>query len=282
MKKIILVSQTFLTGCLILSSCNREQANSEQSADSTVIATDTTPVSESASFKFSYAIANLPSPFEVLEEFSKSNLPVDVSLLNPVENLNNYHTTAKEAFNYGIYGVDLGYLVVNNRTMDALRYYSTCKKLAEQLSMAETFNHFVSRFENNSSNPDSLKRIVDEAYSATDAYLRSNARLEAASEILAGSWLECQHITVELLKNTDRTPDNEKLVQRIWEQRLHLDNITKVLDEFKNDNDVSKIKADFEALLSIYKEPHDSNEINKDFLNKLSGKLNEVRNKIIG
>jgi hypothetical protein len=284
MKRYNLILTSVFALVIILSSCNSNKNSDEgQVNDSAGVAAaaDTTPVNELASFRFTFTIANLPSPLMVLDEFSKSNLPADLSLLNPVENANNYHSSFKQALNYGIYGVDMGYLVVNNRTMESIKYYSTSKKLAEQLNMAETFNRFVNRFESNSNSKDSLLRVIDEAYSATDSYLQTNERLETASEILAGSWIECQHITVNLLKDAERTPENEKLYDRIFEQRLHLDNITKILEEFKSDKDLLKIKKDFEGLLAIYKELTDSKSINKEFLEKLSKNLTQVRNNII-
>jgi hypothetical protein len=273
------ICMSLLVSCK--SNPGQDENQNQSSATDTAAPKDTTPMNELASFKFSYTIANLPSPLEVINEFSSSNLPVDVTLLNPVDNSNNYQSSLKQAFNYGVYGVDLGYLVVNNRTLDVLKYYSTSKKLAEELNLSETFNRFVNRFESNSNQKDSLTRVIDEAYAATDAYLRSNERLQTASEVLAGSWLEAQHITVNLLKNADRNPDNEKLFQRVWEQRLYLDNISKLLEEFKGDKQLSKIKNDFESLLVIYKEPRDATGINKEFLAKLSSKLDKVRDNII-
>lgn len=239
------------------------------------------PVNPEAEFKFTYTIANLPSPLQILDEFAQSGLPVNVSLLNSTENARKYQTSLKLAFNYGIYGIDLGYCVTNNRTLETIKYYSTCKQLAEQLNLSETFNRFVTRFESNAENKDSLSRIIDEAYAATDAYLRNNERLLNASQALAGSWLEAQYITVNLLKNAERNESTEKLFQRIWEQRFYLDNIAQLLEQFKGDKELEKIHSDFSSLLAIYKEPAEATAINKDFLNKLGAKLEAVRKNII-
>ncbi|MBL0054318.1 MAG: hypothetical protein IPP29_23985 [Bacteroidetes bacterium] len=267
-----------------LSSCNSPKTDSDTNQTVDSIATsvvDTTPINEVANYKFSYAIANVPSPLEILDEFAQSELPVYTNFLNPVENVDNYQSSLKQTFNYGIYGVDLGYLVVNNRTIDMLKYYSASKKLAEQLNMGETFNKFITRFESNADNKDSLKRVVDEAFSATDSYLRSNERLIIASQILAGSWLEAQHITVNTLKDVERTAANEKLFVRVFEQRFYLDNISKVLEEFKSDPALNTIKKDFDSLLAIYKEPKEAKDINKEFLTKLAASLDKVRANII-
>jgi hypothetical protein len=280
MKKIILLSNLALASCMLLNSCGNDSAKQKEDAANSVTE-DSTPANELASYHFTYTLANLPPPMQVLEEFSQSKLAVDVSLLNPSTNVEKYQTSIKQALNYGIYGVDLGYLVVNNRTLDVIKYYSTTKKLAEQLNMSETFNRFVDRFENNANNKDTLTRVIDEAYAATDAYLRTNERLETASQVLAGSWLECQYLTVKSLIGTERNADNAILFQRVWEQRLYLDNISKLLAEFKDDADLNKIKSDFEELLIIYKEPSDDKEINKAFLAKLSSSLEKTRANII-
>ena len=266
---------------VIIFSCGGEQKPSELAADETEVVTDTTPIDEVATFRFSYTIANLPSPMTIFDEVTKSNLPVDVNLLNPSGNVKKYNTNMQMAFNYGIYGVDLAYLVINERNTDIYSYYSASKQLAEGLNLGETFKRFVDRFEENSENRDSLTRVIDEAYAATDAYLRSNERLETASQILAGSWLECQYITINLLKNIERSPANEMLFQRVWEQRVYLDNISKVLGEFTNNEEMETIKNDFDNLLEIYKKPADAASIDQEFLNSLAGSLSKVRANII-
>ena len=279
MHKRYIYLSTVIAGLLLTGSCSNKsgEENKEQTAETQ----DTMPVSEVATFQFTYTIANLPPPMQVLDEFSKSKLDVNTSLLNPAESADKYMTSLKQAMNYGIYGVDLGYLVVNNRTLDAIKYYNTAKKLAAQLGMEETFNQFVNRFETNSNNRDSLTRVIDDAYAATDAYLRSNKRLETASQVLAGSWLECQYLTVKSLLTATRNADNEILYKRVWEQRLYLDNITKLLSEFADNDEVKKIKSDFEALLTIYKEPSDEKQIDNAFLTRLASGLEKARQNIV-
>src|SRR4030095_13639024 len=184
MKNLSVALIAAISVSLTLFSCGGDKNASEQSSDQGNIEQDTTPIDEVATFRFSYTIANLPSPIVIFDEFTKSDLPVDVNLLNPSGNVKNYTTSMKQAFNYGIYGVDLAYLVINERNTDIYNYYSASKSLAEDLNLGETFKKFVDRFESNSENRDSLTKVIDEAYGATDAYLRSNDRLEPPSEIL--------------------------------------------------------------------------------------------------
>src|SRR6185436_6369833 len=100
MKKINWILKSAFAISIVFYSCGGGKTSDEQ-ADSVTATADTTPVNEVASFRFTFTIANLPSPLMVLDEFAKSNLPTDLSLLNPVENANNYHNSFKQALNYG-------------------------------------------------------------------------------------------------------------------------------------------------------------------------------------
>ena len=62
---------------------------------------------------------------------------------------------------------------------------------------------------------------------------------------------------------------------------MYLDNISKLLSEFKDNAELNKIKTDFEGLLAIYKEPSDDKKIDKAFLTKLASSLEKVRANII-
>ena len=281
MRTLPLLSISMFASSLFLVSCGNNTNNGD-SKDAAIAIADTTPVNETAQYNFLFTIGNLPSPFNVLEEITKAELPVNTDLLNATTNAEKYHTSLKLSFNYGIYGVDLGYLVINSHLPEMVDYYSTTRKVADRLNLAETFDKFGSRFESNHDNKDSLTRIIDEAYLATDNYLKSNERLESATEILTGSWLEGQYLTVNLLKDKERSEQNEPIYQRVYEQGLHLENIIKTIDQFKNDKELMNLKKDFDDLLAMYKELHSSKDVTKDYLEKLSGKIAKVRDQIIG
>ena len=216
MKKLNILYLSMAVTVVLLTSCGNSSNNTNTTA--TVALADTTPINEAAQYNFLFTIGNLPSPFTVLNEVAKAELPVSTDLLNSTANAEKYNTTMKLCFNYGIYGVDLGYLVINSRLPEMVDYYSCTRKVAEKLNLSETFDKFGSRFESNHDNKDSLTIIIDEAYGATDNYLKTNERLQAATEILTGSWLEGQYLTVNLLKERDRSEQNEAIYQRVYEQ----------------------------------------------------------------
>jgi hypothetical protein len=76
--------------------------------------TNNAPLIPEAEFKFTCTLANLPSPLQIPDEFAKSGLPVNVSLLNFTENARKYQTSLKFAFNDGIDDINLCYCLPNN------------------------------------------------------------------------------------------------------------------------------------------------------------------------
>lgn len=286
MKNLILYNSIFISAFVIVAGCGNPStdtgASSEDGSMIDSAQTDTTPISEVGVYLFNYTIMNLPAPVSVLEQFAEAGLPVNTALLNPYKNVGNYESAVSKAFNFGIYGIDLAYLVVNKKSIDVLSYYSSSRKLAQELNMAEIFDSFTQRFESNIDNKDSLMRIIDDAYASSDKYLRSNERLETASQILAATWLESQYITVNLLKNIERNAENDTLFHRVWEQKFHLDNISKIFNELKGNEESLLIKSRLDGLLSVYAELKDSQSVNKEFIEKLAERIEKVRKSITG
>ena len=271
---------------MISFSCGNNSSSSqadEENPGETEEVIEETPIDEMTQFRFDYTIANLPAPMEVLSELSQSGLDVNISLLNPVENAENYRTSYKQAMNYGIYGVDLAYAVFNERNTEIFKYYPVVRDLSEELDLSQTFDKFTDQFEAfQEGNASELEQVVDDLYAATDEYLRNNERLATASEILAGSWLEAQYLTVSALLDADKNTKNEKLYTRIWEQRLYLDNITKLVGEFSSDESLSGLKEQFNGLLTLYKTASDETQVDKAYLESLLKSISNVRNTIIG
>ena len=202
LKKICLVSTL-----AILAACggSKETAPTSENTNTQVVDSVSQPENELADFKFHMAIANIPSPFEIIDMLPKSGIPFNGELTNPTDNKSKYQTSTKQALNYGAYVVDLIYLSTNEQYSNVKQYYVTSREFAQKLDAGDSFERIAgSRVEQNIDNKDSINHVMDAVYAETDNYLRSNARLLAATEILCGSWIESQYITLNLLKGADR------------------------------------------------------------------------------
>ncbi len=256
----------------------KNSAESEMASDSAAMKADTTPYNTKADFKLSFTIANLPSPLDVINTVYSTQVPFDNTLLNPTDNSEKYVSAYKRAINYGIYGVDMAYIAYYGNKQDLYDYYSTAKKLAGTLGMEKTFEKFSDRFKENSDNKDSVMVIVDQAYAETDKYLRTNDRLLTASYIIAGAFMESLHISSSLMKNQEKNAKFNDTFNKIYEQKLVLNNLADLFKEFK-DKESMELETDLQNIKKVYDELKDPSQINKESLQKISSTVALARNR---
>lgn len=245
-----------------------------------MMAADTLPYNKMADFKFSFTIANLPSPLDVINTVYNTNVAFDNTLLNPTDNSEKYISGYKKSLNYGIYGVDMAYIAYYGNKQDLYDYYSTSKKMAEGLGLVKTFERFTDRFKENADNKDSVMVIVDEAYTETDKYLRTNDRLIVASFILAGSFMESLYISSSLMKSQDRISKFTSTFNKIYEQKLVLNNLVDLFKEFKS-KESAELEADLQRVKNVYDDIKDPAQLNQEALQKISTAIAMARNNAI-
>jgi hypothetical protein len=270
----------FVSVALISCSGNKTKPEYNEASDSAMMAADTMPYNKKADFKLSFTIANLPSPLDVINTVYSTQVPFDNTLLNPTDNSDKYMSAYKRAINYGIYGVDMAYIAYYGNKQDLYDYYSTAKKLAGTLGLEKTFSKFTDRFKENSDNKDSVMVIVDEAYAETDKYLRTNDRLMIASYIIAGSFMESVYISSSLMKTQERSGKYNSTFDKIYEQKLVLNNLAELFKEFK-DKDSAGLEADLQDIKKVYDGLTDPAQINKESLQKIFAAVGAARSKAI-
>jgi hypothetical protein len=278
-KKIILFS------CVVLTvSCNNtatDTSNVTESQKDTVNSPATQPENELADFKFHTLIINIPSPFEIITLLPKSNIPFKQGLVNSTDNLTKYTTTTKKGLNYGVYVVDLVYLSSNEHFSEVKSYFKTAGTLAKSLGCAEIFENIAGpRLENNIDKKDTINIIIDQIYTEMDNYLRSNDRLLTATQILVGSWIESQYLTVGLIKDEAKNKDNELLFQKVAQEGYTLEKLVQLLKEFEKEKDFKPFIEDLKDLQNLYKE-HKGGDIEKALLAKIYDKLSIIRGKVV-
>jgi len=256
---------------------------SENGVDSvaSIVDSATTPVDELAEFKFQYYISNIPSPFETMKDLAKAEFDYKPELVNKPENETKYLTTVKKALNYGVYGVDLAYMANNGKFKDATKYFETVHRLAASLDAASSFDKIVGkRLDNNWENQDTITRIMDQAFTETDKYLRSNERQMVAVTVLSGAWIESQNIIFSSFKNQAKNEKNEFLVKKIWEMRFHVNSLAGLLADY-NSAEIKPIADKMNSLNEDFKKIKTEEDLTKEKINELAGKISGMRSMII-
>jgi hypothetical protein len=282
-KKILMLGIGMSTVMLI--SCGGNKEAETPAADTVSAAAPAAPestVDAMVDFKFHYLTANIPSPMELVDALPKAGIPFSKDVLNSTENETKYNTSIQKAINFGIYSVDMAYLTTNEEFSLVKGYLNTSRNLAKSLDLTETFDKVVgNRLSQNSENKDSLKKVIDEAYYEVDNYMRNNERALAATQMLTGSWIESQYITLTLIKDVAKDEKNGMLFDKVFEQKRHLASLVSLLKEYEKEKAFKPVIDQIYELNKLYDSMQTADASNKDFLNKLAAAVAKIRNGLV-
>jgi hypothetical protein len=248
---------------LALASCSSDRPEEvKTAADTAAVLTDadTVPltVKDIVRFKFDFAMGNIPSPAEVVSDMSTYNLVYNNSWLSDPARVKSHTTEFSRAVNLGVYNLDMAYAIANAQGGDVLKYLKTSLTGIDQLGMKAAFDQFIGkRTETNINNKDSLMRIIDEMYVKGDSYLRTNQRVETATYIFMGSWIEALQLICRTGENETDAIQRARIRKLLWEQRFYLKNFAELLAEFDNPeakllkNDIAAIRKEIEDIAEV-------------------------------
>jgi hypothetical protein len=282
-KKILSLSIAISTVMLISCGGNKEaETNNVDTANTATTAAPESTVDEMVDFKFHFLTANIPSPMELVDALPKAGIPFSKEVLNPTESETKYNTSIQKAINFGIYSVDMAYLTTNEEFSMVKSYLNTSRNLAKSLDLTETFDKVVgNRLSQNSENKDSLKKVIDEAYYEVDNYMRNNERALAATQMLTGSWIESQYITLTLIKDVAKNEQNSMLFDKVFEQKRHLASLVSLLKEYEKEKAFKPVIDQIYELNTLYSSMKAEDASNKEFLNKLATSVAKIRNGLV-
>jgi hypothetical protein len=248
-------------------------------------------------------ITSIPNPVEMSSLLQRSGVVYSQELLNPVNNISTYNTNFKKALNLGVYGTDLVYMNIYDRTVATLQYLRNVKDLAGDLRVGQFFDYeTLNRLSESSRNIDSVLFITNSGFDKMSRYLISQNRSNVSVLVSYGTWIESLYIAT----NVQTVPPNKDIIyRRIGEQKIVLDNMTLLINNFRKDpnftelfEDLLILKKAFDkvAIAYIYAEPTikevDGNiviqdnsrsevHITQENVEEISQKVAEIRKKII-
>jgi len=260
--------------------------------DSNVVDQEVLDLDGSLNTVFDGKIFSIPSPVQTAYLIKDLDLSFDDSMLNENNNVSNYVTEYDQALNLGVYGADLGYVSIYEEKGAAMRYLASIKKLTGSLGLESAFDsNFISRFEKNSENQDSMVVLMSDAFSKADNFLKKSDRKAVSALVLAGGWIESLYFSTEL--NNKKSTD--KMLRRIGEQKQTLTTLIDLLTEYNDEGKIDALIAELKDLLTTFekidlKYEYVAPETNtKDKITKLTHRLTvnvssevlaEIRSKI--
>ena len=137
----------------------------------------------------------------------------------------------EKALKLGIYGADLGYLNMYERTGNSVEVLQAIKKLADGIRVGQFFDfETIRRLSVSRSNIDSLLYLSVQSYNQIDEHLRENQRGHLSALMITGVWIEGQYLATQVVKSY---PD-EILKSRIGEQKIIINDLMMLLAPYCN------------------------------------------------
>jgi hypothetical protein len=191
----------------------------------------------------------LPSPIETANLITQSKSGFKKDLLIPSKNSEKFPDKYSQALALGGYGVDLGYLNLNNKILYVVEYLESINTIAKELKVSQFLDFSVlNDLAKNRNNVDSLIRISTENFNQIDEYLRTQNRGDLSVLILVGSWVEGLHMFNHIAKENP-SPEINK---RIGEQKIIIDNIYAILNKIENIEYYKQLKTKLTGLKTVF------------------------------
>jgi hypothetical protein len=233
MKKIPVFIQ-ILVLILIVSSC-RNTGN--KGSEFTFPESDSIPIKESEKLSLEAIddiVQNIGSPVEIASLLIDLEVPFISEHLASIDQAENLSTNFQKALRLGVYGADLGYLNIYDKTGDAVETLSTINRLADGLRVGQFFNfETLKKLAVNKSNIDSLLFMSVHSYNQIDEYLRENDRGYLSALMITGVWLEGQYLACQVVKDYPHMD----LKNRIAEQKIIINDLLMLLRPYNESSD---------------------------------------------
>jgi hypothetical protein len=281
-KKLIFFPMLALMASCGSNSTEPTTAPEAAKTDSAQNSAATSPENEEAELMFTTMVLNIPSPFDIVSKIPRAGLQFDASLANSVDNSLKYISSVKKGMNYGGYLVDLVYVSTNKQFEQIKPYFKTTRALAKSLDCAESFDKIAgARLEKNIDKEDTINKVIIQIYSEMDNYLRSNDRLLTSIEIVVGSWIESQYLTLSLIKNTEVNANNDVLFKKVSQEKQTLEKLIDLLKDQEKEKEFAPLIKDIKDIHEIYVKDVKFNDISKEAVLKLYTKVQEARMRMI-
>jgi hypothetical protein len=194
-------------------------------------------------------IDNVSSPIEIASLLLDEDVPFNKDYISSTNNIDNVVGDFNSAINLGILGTDLGYLNLYEKTGSVMSTVSAINDLSNKLKVGQFFDfELLKRLATNSNNLDSLIYTSISSFNNMDDYLRENNRTNISALIVTGVWIESTYLATQVY--TDKS--NAKIAERIGEQKLILNNLVLILENYKSDPQFAQLLNNFQNLKSIY------------------------------
>lgn len=163
---------------------------------------------------FSY----LQNPSDVASKLAPVLTGFDAGILNDPTHFIDYTSNdVKAAANLGIYLADLNYCILNKQPSKTKEYFDAVHELSKVLlAEKEALEFLMKRYEDNISQNDSVKMVMEKLLEKSTLGLKGTDRERLAGIAMAGYQLENLHLALATLQSFPENPTEEQIQSRVY------------------------------------------------------------------
>ncbi|MCB8963872.1 MAG: hypothetical protein H6536_02380 [Bacteroidales bacterium] len=192
---------------------------------------------------------NIASPVETAALIKGLKVPFNKDFLLTTKASEKFNTSFEKSLALGIYGCDLGYLNMYEKSSFVIDYIQVIKRLADDIQVGQFFDFStLKRLATNNENLDSLVTISQQSFSRIDNYLRESNRPMLSAVIVAGLWVEGSYLTTRVAQ----VSNHKRIRETLGEQKTILIFLLKVLKVYEKDPSMAKFLTDIEKVKALY------------------------------
>lgn len=266
---------------LLLGGCNISEDSSKEknTAEADSLATRNPDISVN---DLDNILESIPSPIEFSSLIQNSGAKYTAANLNNTSNIDRYNSQYNKALNLGIYGADLGYINLYEKTYSAIDYLNAVYQLANDLNIGDFFDFAtLQRLATNNKNLDSIVYITTVNFEKMHHQLKKNNNSHISVLILVGGWIEGIYLTTQSIQTA--TDPQDELMLTVYDEKIVLDDLMKLVDMHKNSPNFDKLSMGLSNLKKVYESiVIEKEKISPEQFNGLAKEIKSIRSELIG
>ena len=264
---IVLVGVALLPGC---SQCSRSGIDADFDIPDS-LANKAPVVQEGV---IGEMVENISSPVETAALIKRLKVPFDKDLMIPTKAASNFNTNFQKALGLGLYGTDLGYLNMYEKTSEVLSYISVVKDLADGIQVGQFFDFAsLKRLATNNESLDSLIVISQQSYNGIDKYLRETNRSSLSIVIVAGVWTEGMYLASRVAQQTK----SSQMTETVADQKIVIATLLPLLRMYEQDPNIKDLAEKIESLKGLYDQVKITYEKGEPEMKEVNGQITFVQ-----
>lgn len=254
---------------IMLASCGNDSTETKDTPtiDSTIVEESTEVWGFDAAGGNSYQV---PSPNELFAIIKESKMPYLEGLIQTTST--NYTSTKDQALNFGRLTADIAYTASYEKFQESITNFDNLRKVGDDLGISYVFDELmVDRVKSNMDNADSLEVISSSSYQKIISQLEEGEKGSTLAIIATGGFVESMYILTSMVGEYD---SENKMIQRIADQKIVMENITDYLNVFSDEPRIQEVQNEIQALADVFMnldEETISEQVSKDGARTLLG-----------